>query len=189
MNRKRVSLLLAIAVLVALLLAGAPRVMGSIAADAAKCRIQGSWVGSFAGGPWPTKLIIQETISPQDPAGKRLTYVMRLVNPDATFGMFPEADYISELVGEAVRTGPNTYDLSLIGYGAKTLVGDRNVIQYIWTVTGSMECLDGGRKTDSVHLAVYAADQDADSDGFPDEGEEPVFCVGPTTLSAAKRVR
>jgi hypothetical protein len=114
---------------------------------------------------------------------------MRLVNPDTTFfGMFPDADYMSELVGEAVRTGPNTYDFSLIGYGAKTLVGVRNEIQYIWTVTGSMECLDGDNKTDSVHLAVYAAAQDADNDGFPDEGEEPALCVGPTILSAAKRV-
>ena len=48
------------------------------------CQIQGAWVGRFAGGPWDTPLIFQNTVTPQDADGEKLTYEMRWVNPDAT---------------------------------------------------------------------------------------------------------
>jgi hypothetical protein len=96
--------------------------------------LQGAWVSSFY-GPWAKPLIVQETISSLDPAGKRLTYTMRLVNPDATFGFafppFNEAEYMSDLIGEAYRTGRNTYDFSLVGYGVKNVENDRGDILYI----------------------------------------------------------
>ena len=192
MNKKGISLLLVGIISAALVYIGISQFSGDVAAAPSECRMQGAWVSSFAGGPWDRPLIIQETISPQDPAGMKLTYVMRPVNPDATFGFpfppFSEAEYISELIGEATKTGPDTYDISLIGYGAKNNEADRDTILYIWTVNGTMTCIDGENKTDMVYLSVYEAAQDADSDGFPDEGEEPVFCLGPMTLSAAKRV-
>ena len=50
------------------------------------CRVEGAWVSSFT-GPWDKALIMQETLTPLDPAGKKLAYVMHLVNPDATFGI------------------------------------------------------------------------------------------------------
>jgi hypothetical protein len=160
-----------------------------LAAAPADCRIQGTWVDSFSGGPWADPLIIQTTITPQDPAGNRLTYVMRLVNPDVTFGLgFDETDYMSELIGEAVKTGPKTYDFSLIGYGVKERPADRNEIIYLWTINGSTECVDGDNFTNDVNLAVYTAAQDADKDGFPDQGEEPSFCIGPTDFGSAKRI-
>lgn len=190
MTRKRISLFLAVVGLAALLLPVAFMTIGSVAAAPVDCRIEGAWISSFSGGPWSTPLIMQETITPQDPAGNKLTYVMRLVNPDVTFAM-PEyvyVDYMTELIGEAVRTGPSTYDFSLIGYGVNIREGDRNEIQYIWTVTGAMECVDGEHKTDDVHVAVYDGAQDADSDGYPDEAEEPIFCTGPFTFGAGQRV-
>ena len=160
-------------------------------ADASgRCRIQGSWVTSAAVGPWDTPLVIQETITPLNAAGTKLAYVMRLVNPDVTFGFpeFAEADYMSELIGEAERTGPTTYDFSLIGYGVKIREADRNEILYIWTITGEMECIGNENKTDNVHIAVYTGDQDGDQDGYPDDDQVPFACIGPTTLAAGERV-
>lgn len=157
----------------------------------ARCSIQGSWVSSFT-GPWDTALIMQETIIPLDPAGKKLAYTMHLVNPDATFGFpfepFSETDYVSDMVGEAVKKGKNSYEFSLIGYGVKEVEANRGEIIYIWTVTGTMTCVDGENKTDLVNLAVYFGSQDADSDGYPDEGEEPFFCTEAGPLAVGKRV-
>jgi hypothetical protein len=160
-----------------------------LAAAQADCSVQGAWVGSFSGGPYDRPMIIQSTITPQDLTGNKFTYVMRLVNADVNFA--PGSDtvyYISELVGEAVRTGLNTYDISLIGYGLNEQPGDRNEILYIQTIVGSLECVDGNNIINDVNLAVYMPDQDADQDGFPDEGEEPTVCIGPIELGSAQRV-
>ena len=114
---------------------------------------------------------------------------MRWVNPDATLRnpQFEETDYASELIGEAIRTGPQTFDYSLIGYGVKERAGDRNEIMYLFVVNGSLTCLDDTNVASDVTLSVYTADQDADHDGLPDEGAEPM-CHGPTDFGTAKRV-
>ncbi|UCC63310.1 MAG: hypothetical protein JSV36_21675 [Anaerolineae bacterium] len=187
MNRTRISLLLAIVALAALLLAAAPKARISAAADSASCRISGSWIGYLKEPPGVPTLMMQETLTPLDPAAKRLAYVLRLVNPDATFfGLDPGADYMTELVGEVVKTGEDTYDFSAIGYATRTVPG-RNEIRYIWVLSGSMEC-EGNTKIDTASISVFMAGQDSDEDGFPDEGEVPVLYIPPSTFSTAKRV-
>ncbi len=191
MNKKRISLLsaiVALVALVALLLAAAPKARGSAAADSASCGISGSWIGYLKEPPGAPTLIMQETLTPLDPAAKRLAYVLRLVNPDATFfGLDPEADYMTELVGEAVKTGEDTYDFSAIGYATKTVPDSRDEIRFIWVLSGSMEC-EGNTKTDTASISVFMAGKDSDEDGFPDEGEVPDFYIPPGTFSTAKRV-
>ena len=183
-------LLAAIVLFVALLYAGADQFTDDVAAAPTGCRIQGAWVSSFAGGPWDTPLLMQETISPQDPAGNKLTYTMHMVNPDATFRIPPlsDSDYVSDLVGEAVRTGRDSYEFSLIGYGVEDREGNRGRIIYIMTVSGTMSCVDGEHKTDEVYIAAYLADQDSDGDGYPDDNAEPFFCVGATAFGVGRRV-
>ena len=180
-----------------LLLATAAIVAGSVGLEGASpvaaapddCTIEGAWVGRFAGGPWDTPLIFQNTVTPQDPAGKKLTYVMRWVNPDATLKNpdFAEADYASELVGEAVRTGPKSYDYSVIGYGVNDRPGDRGEILYMFVVNGSLTCEGEDRVASDATLSVFTVDQDADMDGLPDEGEEPM-CIGPNDFGSAQRI-
>jgi hypothetical protein len=161
-----------------------------LAAAQAECRVEGSWVGSYFGGPWDDPLILQNTLTPLDPAGEKLTYVMRWVNPDVTLKNpdFTEVDYASELVGEAVKTGTKTYDFSLIGYGVRERVVDRNEITYIFVVNGSLTCEGDANITSDVTISVYSADQDADRDGFPDTGEDPITCIGPSDFGSAQRV-
>jgi len=175
-------------ILFLLVLGACQPVVGNAEAAANECSVEGSWVGSYSGGPWDTPLIFLSTLVPLDPAGKRLSYVSRLVNPDATFGLpgFEEADYMSELVGEAVKTGSGTYDISLVAYGVNERDADRNEILYIFEVNGTLTCM-GDNFANDVTLAVYTVDQDADQDGLPDEGAEPFFCV-PDDFGSAHRI-
>ena len=177
--------------LVALTLGACQPVVAEVQAQpaVADCRMQGAWVGSFSGGAYDMPLIFQSTITPHDPAGDKLTYVMRWVNPDVTFKnpQLEETDYISELVGEAIKTGPNTYDYSVIGYGVKERPGERNGITYILEVNGSLTCEDGNNIVSDVNVSVYLGDQDADQDAFPDEGAKPLLCIGPISFGAAQR--
>lgn len=179
---------LSLLILFALLLTACQPVVDTAAAAADECGVEGSWIGKYEGGPWDDPLLFQSTLVPIDPDGKQLTYVMRLVNGDATFRIpdFADADYLSELVGVAVKGDQGTYDVSLMGYGVNERENDRNEILYLFGVTGTLKC-EGGILSQDVVLSVFAADQDADHDGYPDEGAEPFFCH-PTTFGFAKQV-
>ncbi len=166
------------------------------------CNIGGSWLGNFpAGGPYDIPLLVSETLTPVDPAGDRMAYVMRLLNTDFTFsGMFPETNVVSDLVGEAVRTDPNAYEVTVIGYGTKKPVLDgvawagRGQIQYIWVLSGLALCVDDNTVEHELQMSLYSGidnpdfafpwnpdeafplhNQDLDGDGLPDEGETPIF--------------
>jgi len=153
--------------------------------------LAGTWIGWIPPmEPVTEPCIIQETLTPLDPAGERLAYRQRYVNADPTwFGMYPEADRQSELVGVAVKTGLNTYDYRVIGYGYKTQPANRGKLMYIWVTNGTITLIDADTRQDTdIYLAVFSADKDADGDGLPDEGAEPGFCMGPVG-GMSKRVQ
>jgi hypothetical protein len=188
MNTKRLGLTIAVVALAALLLGAAPQATRLVSGDPEDCTIPGSWITYLKEPEGFSPLVMQETLTPLDPARRRLSYVLRLVNGDPTFlGLDPDADVMSELVGEAVRTGWNTYDFSVIGYGVKSEAGTRGQIRYIWVVAGSITCEDGV-KIDNADLSVYTGDQDSDQDGFPDEGEEPVLYIPSDAFSTGRRI-
>lgn len=179
----------ALFILLLLLFCACQPIVDTAEAAPDECSIAGSWIGSYSGGPWDDPLIHQSTLVPVDPEGERFAYVMRWVNPDVTLRAepFAEADYSSEMVGEAVKTGPGTYDISLIGYGVKERDGDRNQILYIFTADGTLTCVGADEFVNDVTLSIFMAEQDADRDGFPDEGEVPT-CHGPTDFGSARRI-
>ncbi len=147
-----------------------------------------SWAGPF--GPLTEPAIIQETYTPLDPTGERLSYREQWLNGDPTMmGMYPEADSCSDLVGEAVRTGRNTYDYTVIGYGVQSQPGNRGKIQYIWVNSGTLTAINHDTMEGSdIYLSVYSPDKDVDpADGYPDEGAEPDVCLGPME-GVSKRV-
>ena len=189
--KHRVVLIVSLVLLIGLLTVSVVLSAGNGFEAKSSCRVEGAWVSSFT-GPWDKPLIMQETLTPLDPEGKKMAYFMHLVNPDATFGFpfppFSKTDYLSDLVGEAVKTGRNSYDFSLIGYGVKEEEKDRGDITFIQIVTGTVSCVDGEHKTDIVNIAVYMADQDADKDGYPDEGAEPFLCTPTGPFAVGKRV-
>jgi hypothetical protein len=162
--------------------------------------LAGTWIGSFElDGPYSTRLVLPESFTPMDPEGNRLRYVARAVNPDHTFvGLFPKAAHFSDYVGTYVRAGTNVYDFTTIGYGtADPEAGKfRGEIQFIEVLSGTAELLDDNTLVQDTVLSLFSTidnpdfafpwapntpvplhDQDADEDGFPDEGEQPIFCV------------
>ncbi len=135
--------------------------------------------------------IIQETFTLLDLAGEKLAYRQRYVNGDPTWlGMYPEADNQSDLVGEAMKTGLNTYEYRIIGYGFKTQPANRGQLQYIFVSNGTITLIDRDtRQATDVYLTLFSADKDvAPADGFPDEGAEPDLCIGPVG-GVVKRVQ
>jgi hypothetical protein len=203
--KKTMTILLVTSLVVCWIVAGQLRGEDDVTPPAGQTRvvnIAGTWIGKFPteNSPYQIPLIVTETLTPIDLTG-RFAYVMRMLNSDFTFtGMFPQTNSVTDLVGEAVRTGPDTYELSVIGCGVKKPAledvgwADRGQIQYIWILSGSAICVDEDNVEHDLMLSLYSGidnpdfafpwnpgepfplhDQDIDDDGLPDEGEVPIF--------------
>jgi len=145
--------------------------------------LAGTWIGWVpAMEPTTEPAIVQETFTPLDPAGDRLAYRQQFINADPTFlSIFPEADNQSHLIGEAVKTGLNTYEFTIIGYGFKNQPADRGQLIYIWVTNGTIIVTDRNTRQDTdLYISLYGPDKDVNpADGLPDEGAEPDLCLGP----------
>ena len=111
-----------------------------------------------------------EIIIPNDPAGNTITVIGPYLVVDPTLnGLFPETDNRLETVGRGVRTGPYTWHTSYIQYGSKG-----QEIQFILLFSADETFSEDGETMDMYWTGeVYLPEQDADNDGFPDEGEAP----------------
>jgi steroid delta-isomerase-like uncharacterized protein len=130
------------------------------------------------------------TVSPQDYSGANFTSVLRAGKPEATvFGAFPDADHQSDHIGQIVKLGLNTYESTAIGYGTKKseLPGMLPEIVYISVLSAKMQLIDENTMEGEGTHAFFAPFQDADGNGLPDEGQEPVACF-PYTITS-KRVQ
>lgn len=137
---------------------------------------EGVWVVSI---PTPMGTILMlHTMHAQDLTGTRYGGTIWQVNDNPTnFGMFPDAEGGPYWVTQTIRTGPDTYECVMVAYTTKRrenapheLVAS-HVVNSTWKITGPDT--NEGQST----MATYLANQDADGDGFPDEGEEPVSCM------------
>ena len=151
--------------------------------------IEGAWINLV---PIPDLGVIigEMTIVPQDREGLRFTSVVRAGKPESTvFGTFPDADHQSDHIGPTVWTGSPAYESTFIGYGTKKseLPGMLPEIVYISVIYAKTEFVDRNTLNGEGTHAFYLASQDADGDGLPDEGQEPVACF--PYISTAKRVQ
>ena len=155
--------------------------------DGWPCRgwsLGGAWLQSVeATGPMTPgaqNAIIYETLTPVDPAGDVFVYKQTYANPDTTLGgLLPDADLGGETVGTAVRTGPNTYSFTLIGYATRARANDRGEILGILVSSGTTTLAGPNTRIDSnIVMSLYGPDADVNpADGLPDEGVEPILCV------------
>jgi len=144
----------------------------------------GAWVQSVPPvGPMTQDAqpaIIYETLAPADAAGNVFVYKQTYANPDNTLGgILPQADLGGELAGTAVRTGPNTYQFTLVGYSGQTRPGNRGQILGIMVSSGTMTLTGPQTRIDSnLVMSLFGPDADIyPADGLPDEGVEPLMCV------------
>lgn len=116
--------------------------------------------------------------------------VMTVLNPDPTyFGMFPDATTRSDSLGTFFRTGPNTWNYTLISYGTRANATGYDDIIWIQIDKGTATATDSDTIIATGRVELYSGrdypnhpvfgtihDQDTDPrDGFPDTDEEPIF--------------
>ncbi len=112
----------------------------------------------------------------QDSQGLKYTeYVEHTLCSPSFFGAFPEANAHSQMIGQAEKTSPTTFRNTLIHYGLKT-GGVIDEMVYIAVTSSETTMVDADHAVFTANQAIYLPAQDADRDGFPDEGQKPILC-------------
>ena len=143
--------------------------------------LEGIWT-TMTPTPAGSSAIMSLVVTTQGSEGMVYTCVGKHPECSVTaYGLAPEAERVSDLLGYLVRTGANTFRFSVICHGIKgggpALLGVGETL-YMVTLTGTAELVD--RDTMIVHEFTYAAytpAQDLDGDRLPDEGAQPVVCA------------
>jgi hypothetical protein len=143
--------------------------------------LDGIWMTSF---PTPLGNLISSTLyTAQDDAKTRYSGSLELINPKLLLaGIFPDAEPSKEIWagGHVEMVGRDSYEGTYLGYIRKTIESDMVTgIEIIGLVTVNVhfELIGPDFLYGMGNGSYYMADQDADKDGFPDEGEEPVSCI------------
>jgi len=148
---------------------------------------EGVWVISV---PTPMgNILMLHTMHAQDLTGTRYGGTVWQVNDNPTsFGMFPEAEKTAYWVTQTIRTGPDTFECVMAGYTTKKRENAPDELVFIDIANATWKITGPDTNEGQATLATYSASQDADGDGFPDEGEEPVSCMPFTFTSRRLRV-
>lgn len=183
MNAKRKAVWVSLMSLTVLLLTGAWSVL------AGDDGLPDPWSDMSLEGIWTTMVqapsghasINSFVINAQGAEGMVYTVIGK--HPQCTvtgLGFFPECQRLSDMIGYCVRTGSQTFRLSVIYHGVKEGGPERmgiGEILYMATLTGTAELTDPDTLVIAdATLAGYAPDQDANGDRLPDEGAVPVAC-------------
>ena len=177
MNPKRKKVLLSLICLIVLLLTGVWSVLaedGWAPEPWSDLSLEGIWT-TMTPTPAGSYAIMSLVID----AGMIYTCVGKHPECSVTaYGLSPEAEKVSDLLGYLKRTGVNTFQFSVVCQGIKRGTPEQLDIGetlYIVTLTGTAELVDSG--TMIVHEFTYSAytpEQDLDGDRLPDEGSMPV---------------
>jgi hypothetical protein len=120
-----------------------------------------------------------ESVHAQDLSGRHFGGILKQVNVNPTyFGLFPEVDSGDEMyITQMIRIGPDSFESTSLTYGISKEEGSQATTKIIivvntqWKMTGPHTIKGNGT------VALYLAEQDADGDGLPDEGEAPTTCL------------
>jgi len=141
-----------------------------------RCTLEGSWITV----PANADVINTVFAVPLDPGNERVSIIARIPQQDPTYGgAFPTVTRITDYVGEAVRTGLNTFSVTLVNHGinGNNLAFPQQVgLERVATAVlrGTIELIDCKTLHSEVWAAVYAPDQDPFGDEPPAYG-----CLGP----------
>lgn len=169
---------LALAAFLLVTAAGIVPVRGDTRAAGSEGSAAGTWTVAMTTPAGP--FILVQTCVPLDAAHTQFSSVMRQVTDNPTyFGRFPEADRGTDFSGPVVKVAPQIYEGKFVGYLTRLLDPGHGAyplaeIVAILILNCEWKLTDANTWTGRVDVAAYAADQDADGDGLPDEGQEPV---------------
>ena len=145
----------------------------------------GQWITTV-----PTPLgnaILEGTWLAQDTAETRLVGEYKEINALPLFtDIYPEVDETFYGGEQAVKVARQTYDITFLVYYTRKPGPNVEEIVGLGVVSGTFKVVGPAGHAGQGSGAYYLASQDADQDGFPDEGEEPVACFPWTWTS--KRV-
>jgi hypothetical protein len=115
------------------------------------------------------------TIIANDPACNSISCIQKIFNMNHTLGgMFPEAVAASDMIGTGIRTGSNTWRVTIIRYVTDGAVK----VIYMAVITGDFTFSDDASVLErNGTWALYLPEQDKDGDGWPDDDETPMLCV------------
>jgi hypothetical protein len=91
--------------------------------------------------------------------------------------VYPDSEEIKYAGVLAVKSGLNKYEMTFLQYFTRTAGPSLEEIVGIGIVAGSFEIVGPDMAQGQGTGAYYIPTQDADQDGFPDEGQEPVVCL------------
>jgi hypothetical protein len=159
------------AVVVAVVLSASTVIAGGPGAH----KLEGAWIAKVpeVGGQWTYVLV-------PDASGRRAAgHGSVEVGFNLEF-LFGPTDGPSPLLVQLEMTGPNTGIYNCIWYGVRELpdlgpMAPTAELTYIGMVKGTMTFVGPGKIEAEHYFEFYYPSQDADGDGFPDAGEEPVF--------------
>jgi len=143
--------------------------------------LEGIWT-TMTPTPAGRPAIMSLVVSAQGSEGMVYTCVGKHPECSTTaYGLAPEAERVSDLIGYLVRTGANTFRFSVVCHGIKgggpAVLGVGETL-YMVTLTGTAELVD--RETmvmSGFTYAAYTPAQDLDGDRLPDAGAKPVICA------------
>lgn len=143
--------------------------------------LEGIWT-TMTPTPAGRPAIMSLVVSAQGSEGMVYTCVGKHPECSVTaYGLAPEAERVSDLIGYLVRTGANTFQFSVVCHGIKgggpAVLGVGETL-YMVTLTGTAELVD--RETmvmSGFTYAAYTPAQDLDGDRLPDAGAKPVVCA------------
>ena len=142
--------------------------------------LDGIWVSTV---PTPLgNLILTTLYTAQDAAKTRYSGSLREINQlPVLAGLYPDGGVRSEWAGgHAEMVGRNKYRATYLGYATRIVepeAGTTWELTGLWTSDANFRLLGPDRLEGFGNASYYMAEQDADRDGFPDEGQEPVLCV------------
>ena len=137
------------------------------------CDIAGAWVGNTPPIPgfYKRTLIVTVTVIPTDPSGKRFAGVAQPANPPFK----SETEFNPDGIYTFVRSGPRTYEFTLMAYAAKPDWPERSQITSLLTFSGTAECNGTNTLTLNGMVSLYDKSMDSNDDGLPDPGAQPYF--------------
>ena len=143
--------------------------------------LEGIWT-TMTPTPAGRPAIMSLVVSAQGSEGMVYTCVGKHPECSVTaYGLAPEAERVSDLIGYLVRTGASTFRFSVVCHGIKgggpAVLGVGETL-YMVTLTGTAELVDRDTMVMSgFTYAAYTPAQDLDCDRLPDAGAKPVICA------------